>query len=254
MSFPRLTFPLTADFSSDEYWINDEGPFQYGAAVTEFFCGDDLVEKAEDVGDGLLLMRRLEELLQVFGGHLHPYAQEQPVSRGFFSWLEEMAVESSVRFVSRPTDGSINAMAERWTVSYLRDFLYLELGKAIEHGNAPRQCRLCGHWFLHEQGDKTVYCGRVAPGETEKTCREVGARAVFENKIRAEETWKLYKRAYKKYYARFMKGNMSREEFNAWVEHAAAQRDFTIELLKVAKSEEERARHIEALREELNRL
>lgn len=51
-----------------------------------------------------------------------------------------------------------------------------------------------------------------------------------------------------------MKGNMSREEFHAWGEHAAAQRDFTIELLKTAKSEEERARHIEALREELNRL
>ena len=47
---------------------------------------------------------------------------------------------------------------------------------------------------------------------------------------------------------------VSREEFNAWVEHAAAQRDFTIELLKVAKSEEERARQIEALREDLNRL
>lgn len=251
MIFPRLTFPLTADFGSDGYWINDDGPFQYGAAVTEFFCGNDL---ADNVGDSLLLMRRLEELLQAFGGHLHPYAQEREVSQGPFSWLEEMAVESSVRFVSRPTDGNGDRMAERWTVFCLRDFLYLELGKAIEHGNAPRQCRLCGHWFLHEQGDKTVYCGRVAPGETEKTCREVGARAVFENKIRAEETWKLYKRAYKKYYARVMKGNMSREEFNAWVEHAAAQRDFTIELLKAAKSEEERARHIEALREDLNRL
>lgn len=251
MSFPRLIFPLTADFGSDGYWINDDGPFQYGAAVTEFFCGDDLTD---NVGDSLLLMRRLEELLQAFGGQLHPYAQEWKVAQGSFSWLEEMAVESSVRFVSRPADESGNAMAERWTVSCLRDFLYLELGKAIEHGNAPRQCRLCGHWFLHEQGDKTVYCGQVAPGETEKTCREVGARAVFENKIRAEETWKLYKRAYKKYYARVMKGNMGREEFNAWVEHAAAQRDFTIELLKAAKSEEERARHIEALREDLNRL
>ena len=254
MRFPKLVFPLTVDFGITGYWINDEGPFQYGAAVTEFFCGDDLVEKAEDVGDGLLLMRRLEELLQAFGGHLHPYAQEWKVAQGPFSWLEEMAVESSVHFVSRPADGSGNAMAERWTVSCLRDFLYLELGKAIEHGNAPRKCRLCGRWFLHEQGDKTVYCERIAPGETEKTCREVGARAVFENKIRAEETWKLYKRAYKKYYARVMKGNMGREEFNAWVEHAAAQRDFTIELLKVAKSEEERARHIEALREDLNRL
>ena len=101
---------------------------------------------------------------------------------------------------------------------------------------------------------RSVYCERIAPGETEKTCREVGARAVFERKIQEEETWKIYKRAYKKYYARFMKGNMSREEFNAWVEHAAAQRDFTIELLKVAKSEEERAARIEVLREDLNRL
>lgn len=251
MGFPKLIFPLTADFGSDGYWINDDGPFPYGAAVTEFFCGDDL---ADHVGDGLLLMRRLEELLQAFGGHLHPYAQEWKGAQGPFPWLEEMSVESSVRFAPRPVDEGGSVMVERWTVSCLADFLYLELGKAIEHGNAPRQCRLCGRWFLHEQGDKTVYCGRVAPGETEKTCREVGARAVFEHKIRAEETWKLYKRAYKKYYARVMKGNMGREEFNAWVEHAAAQRDFTIELLKVAKSEEERSWHIEALREDLNRL
>ena len=35
--------------------------------------------------------------------------------------------------------------------------------------------------------------------------------------------------------------------------YAAVQRDFTIEPLKAAKSEEERGRHIEALREDLNR-
>ena len=108
-------------------------------------------------------------------------------------------------------------MGERYTFSSLRDFLYVELGKAILHGNAPRQCRLCGRWFLHEQGDRAIYCERIAPGEKTKTCREVGARAVFENKLQSEETWKLYKRAYKKYYARVMKGNMSREDFNAWV-------------------------------------
>lgn len=249
MSFPRLIFPLTADFGSDGYWINNDGPFQYGAAVTEFFCGNDL---ADDIGDGLLLMRRLEELLQAFGGHLHPYAQEREVSQGSFSWLEEMSVESSVRFVARPTDGNGSGMAERWTVSCLRDFLYLELGKAIEHRNAPRQCRLCGHWFLHEQGDKTVYCGRVAPGETEKTCREVGARAVFENKIRAEETWKLYKRAYKKYYARVMKGNMGREEFKDWAEQAAAERDDAIQKLEAAPEETARVKIISYLKEKLN--
>ena len=69
-----------------------------------------------------------------------------------------------------------------------------------------------------------------------------------------EDTWKIYKRAYKKYYARMMKGNMTREDFNAWAEHAAAERDFTIDRLMVAKSEEEKAWCIEAFREELSRL
>ena len=82
MRFLKLIFPLTVDFGSDGYWINDDGPFPYGAAVTEFFCGDDL---ADNMGDSLLLMRRLEELLQAFGGHLHPYAQEREVSRGPFT-------------------------------------------------------------------------------------------------------------------------------------------------------------------------
>ena len=130
---------------------------------------------------------------------------------------------------------------------------YVERGKAISNGNAPRQCRLCGRWFLHVQGDKTIYCSRIAPGEIDKTCRDVGVRAVFENKIQSEEAWKIYKRAYKKYYARYIKGNMSKAEFKTWGEQAAAQRDYTTELLKTAKSEEEKACHIEAFRNRLNR-
>ena len=251
MSFPRLTFPLTVDFGSSGYWIGDVGPFHYGAAVTAFFCGDDL---ADNVGDGLLLMRRLENVLQTFGGHLQPYVVEQPVPVGTFLQPEKNRAECSVCFVFHTVADNAMAMVERYTFSCLCDFLYVELGKAIEKGNAPRQCHLCGRWFLHVQGDKSVYCNRIAPGETDKTCREAGARAVFENKIQSEETWKLYKRAYKKYYARVMKGNLSREDFNAWVERAAARRDFTIELLRVAKTDEEKAQRIEKLREELNQL
>ena len=251
MSFPILVFPMTVDFCSGGYWIGDIGPYKHGAATTALLRGDDLTGDADET---TRLTEHMEELLQTFGSHLNPYAMGRPVSAELFLRPEKAAANCSVCFAFHPVEGSTGVMAERWSISCLRDFLYIELGKAIQRGNAPRQCRLCGKWFLHEQGDKTVYCNRIAPGETEKTCREVGARAVFENKIRAEETWKLYKRAYKKYYARVMKGNMGREEFNAWVEHAAAQRDFTIELLKAAKSEEERARHIEALREDLNRL
>ena len=98
-----------------------------------------------------------------------------------------------------------------------------------------------------------MYCERIAPGETEQTCREIGARAVFERKIQGEDTWKLYKRAYKKYYARYMKGNMSEEAFKTWAAQAARDRDATIEQVKAALDENLKAQVIERLKEELNR-
>jgi len=251
MDFPKLTFPLTVDFGGAGYWIGSAGPFYYGAAVTAFFCGDDL---ADHIGDGLLLMRGLEEVLKTFGGHLQPYTQEQEASAEHFLCPGKSSAECSVCFAFHPGTENTGTMVERYTFSCLRDFLYVELGKAIEKGCAPRQCRLCGRWFLHVQGDKSVYCERVAPGETEKTCREIGARAVFEGKIQREETWKIYKRAYKKYYARVMKGNMSRDDFDAWVEQAAAERDIAIGQMKTVIDTAVRAQVIERLKEKLNRL
>ena len=111
MSFPRLAFPLVADFGSNEYWINDMGPFKYGTAVTEFFCGNDL---ADNVGDNVLLMRRLEQVLQAFGRHLHPYVYEQSmsISMSQFSWPERTAIEGSVYFAVHPAAGGEGVMVE----------------------------------------------------------------------------------------------------------------------------------------------
>ena len=250
MSFPNLTFPLTVDFCSNGYWINDQGPFKYGAATTAFFIGEDFVEAADD---GIPLVRELEQQLQVFGSHLKPYLREMEVDAEPFLNPEDQAVKTSVCYAVHPIGGNTGVMAERYVFSSLRDFLYVELGKSIAHGNAPRQCRLCGRWFLHEHGDRMMYCKRIAPGETEKTCREAGARTVFENKIQSEETWKIYKRAYKKYYARYMKGNMSESAFKAWGEQAAKDRDDAIEQVKKGLDATLAAQVIEQLREKLNR-
>ena len=99
-----------------------------------------------------------------------------------------------------------------------------------------------------------MYCERIAPGEESKTCREAGARAVFEKKIQDEDTWKIYKRAYKKYYARYMKGNMSETEFKTWAAQAAIDRDTAIEQITPKIDTVLKAQIIERLREELNRL
>ena len=44
------------------------------------------------------------------------------------------------------------------------------------------------------------------PGQEDKTCREIGATASFQEKVRNNEIWKLHQRAYKKYFARTRKG------------------------------------------------
>lgn len=98
-----------------------------------------------------------------------------------------------------------------------------------------------------------MYCECIAPGEENKTCREAGARAVFEKKIQDDETWKIYKRAYKKYYARYMKGNMSETDFKTWAAQAALERDAAIEKVKKALDEDLKAQIVEELWKKLNR-
>ena len=164
-----------------------------------------------------MLRGELEAILKTFGSHLSPYSEERETTNDLNQQLEQSAAVCSVNYAFLPFQGSV-VLVERYTFPSLHDFLYAELGRAIPYGNAPRQCRLCVGWFLHKQGDRALYCERNAPGETEKTCREMGARMVFEKKIHDEGTWKFYKQAYKKYYARYMKGNMSEAEFKAWGE------------------------------------
>ncbi len=77
---------------------------------------------------------------------------------------------------------------------------------------------------------------------------------MLEKKIQDEEARKLYKRAYKKYYARYMKGKMSAGEFKAWGTQAASGRGRAIEQIKAALDEARRAQTIKRLEEKLNRL
>lgn len=250
MNISNLTFPLTVDFSGSKYWLNGEGPYQCGEAATAFLAGE---INCEPAGDLSRLTQELETVLKTLGSYLFPCAEEQETVNDLYQQLEQSAATCSINYAFLPLKGSI-VLTERYTFPTLSDFLYVELGRAILHGNAPRQCRLCGGWFFHKQGDRAIYCERTAPGETEKTCREIGARAVFEKKLQDEDSWKLYKRAYKKYYARYMKGNMSEAAFKAWGEQAAAERDAAIEQLKTTADAALRASITQKLKEDLNRL
>ncbi|MDD6395119.1 MAG: DUF6076 domain-containing protein [Firmicutes bacterium] len=105
------------------------------------------------------------------------------------------------------------------------DFWYVDLFKAIMNQYSPKPCKLCRKFFLQEPGLTYEYCTNIVPGETEKTCRDVGATVSFQSKIKNNPIWSIYQRAYKKYRARMTKGTMTGDEFGDWVVEAEKLRD-----------------------------
>ena len=252
MQFPEVRFPLDVDFGLTHYWIGDAGPFRHGEAVTALFTLE-LLPDAED--RGLSLIPEFAQYLAAFGPQLHPFSpgREPQLSIDLLTGNMQPSVQCSIKTLFRPVaDNQAMVVVERYTFQCLRDFLYIELIRAIRAGNSPRQCRRCMRWFFHEQGEKNLYCDRPTSNDDPRTCRMVGAMEVFEKKIRDEKPWECYKRAYKKYYARMMKGNMSEAEFAEWRARGEHLRDEALEAYRAAASPSVMENILEELKKALN--
>lgn len=112
-------------------------------------------------------------------------------------------------------------IAEKATFTDLADFLRTEFYRGLAIGNAPRPCHNCGRHFLLTDGYNTCYCNNIAPGETERTCRKVGAHRK-EARGRANRTPAKveYDRAYNRLKTRKQRGKISVDEWNAAVAKA----------------------------------
>lgn len=112
-------------------------------------------------------------------------------------------------------------VAEKTTFNYLHDFLRTELYRGLAIGNAPRQCHNCGKYFLLTAGYNTCYCGNIAPGETERTCRKVGAhRKEAQGKANRSPARVEYDRTYNRLKQRKVRGKIGVDEWNAAVAQA----------------------------------
>lgn len=110
-------------------------------------------------------------------------------------------------------------MAERMTFEDLISFLYMDLYRGMAAGNVPRQCHNCGRWFLAIGAYDTVYCQRMAPGETARTCRQVGAHWKEREKNGKDFACREYARAYNRLKTWKQRGKISAEEWNRRVAH-----------------------------------
>ena len=137
-------------------------------------------------------------------------------------------------------------------MTVLLDFVYVELMRGMQKGFVPKRCANYGRWFIQYPGATYACCDGLAPGQEDKTCREIGAAASFQNKVRNNEIWKLHQRAYKKYFARTRKGIMSKPEFEKWAREAEQLRDQALAEYGRAETAEVRQQIISRLRQELN--
>jgi hypothetical protein len=74
---------------------------------------------------------------------------------------------------------------------------------------------------LLTSGYNTCYCNNIAPGETKRTCRKVGAhRKETQGKLNRSPAQQEYDRTYNRLKARKQRGKISADEWNAAVAQA----------------------------------
>lgn len=66
-------------------------------------------------------------------------------------------------------------ITERMVFDSIASFLHADFFRGLMNGNTPRRCHNCGKFFLLRSGYNICYCLNTAPGETKRTCRDVGA-------------------------------------------------------------------------------
>ena len=145
-------------------------------------------------------------------------------------------------------------LVEKMYFDRLLDFVYVEFMRGLQKGFLPKQCANCGRWFLQKPGATYHYCDQPAPGQGDRTCREIGAAASFQDKVRNNEIWRLHQRAYKKYFARTRKGTMGRREFETWAREAEQLRDQALAEYARAEAAEAKSGIVTELEQALNKI
>lgn len=115
-------------------------------------------------------------------------------------------------------------LCERTTFSSIRELLLFDLLRAMEHSRTPRACRCCGGYFVPSRSGE-VYCTGLAPEGNGKTCREVGARRKFAEKLSGNDILRLYRAACGRVYTRKSRGGISAEDAADMIHQCTLLRD-----------------------------
>ena len=104
------------------------------------------------------------------------------------------------------------------------DMLELEFSKMLEYGIKLHKCKNCGRYFIVKGNYDAEYCDRIREGQT-KNCQQIAAQKKYNDKLHNNEAIALFRKYYKRYYARSKVGTIKPDKFRQWNYQACEIKD-----------------------------
>ena len=131
-----------------------------------------------------------------------------------FMFLQSRSAMIEYTTMPNPKNAKQYMIAERMVFHSIGAFLHVDFFRGLMHGNAPRRCHNCGRFFLLTEGYDTRYCNNIAPGESVRTCRKVGAHRKESQKNSSSMIQAEYSKVYSRLKTRRYRGKISYDEWN----------------------------------------
>jgi hypothetical protein len=90
-----------------------------------------------------------------------------------------------------------------------------------------KKCRFCGQFFVPQGRSDTIFCDRIAKGET-KPCRVIGSLKLHKEVKDSNPIHSAHQKAYRRMNSKCRTGRITQTEFFAWSEEARAKRDLCL--------------------------
>lgn len=146
---------------------------------------------------------------------------EETVPQKMVSYYKA-AGDRAFRFCAQPVGFELiddEVFAEVLEPEAVYDLIDYHLRECIKREVKMRACKNCGRYFALTGRTNTEYCSRPFD-EKGRTCREVGAIALWTKRKSEDTLFRDYRREYKKRFARMKAGTMAADDFYAWSEKA----------------------------------
>lgn len=122
----------------------------------------------------------------------------------------ELNTKDMLKLIHSDYDGGVS-LARYTIIESLHEMLYFEFSEMLKQGLYVKKCKLCSRYFILQTKHETDYCDRISKGK--RTCKQVGAKKSYNERVAADPVLQKYQRVYKRYFARTANGGNPFEKY-----------------------------------------